>query len=300
MHKGNAGKPLTMIHAISGRRAAGWGVRVLAAAALGLAAAAPASAQWLGFGDGPLPPGAIVGRLMRQGFIEVDRPRFHGDVYVVDGVTARGQRVRLVIDAFDGGLVSRTRLETVPLPPRDVGPPRARSPERWEEAREFEPRTERFDPREAPPPEAEPRRAERPDQKSKGRTAKAKPPAASSRSAAKAPAEKPKADEPKATPSLPVEAAAPKAEPKPAPTAAISPTAPAKPEIVPPAPTPAPKVEAAQPAAPAASEPAAEPAGQQRSVRIIEGVAPIVPQPGEPPKITIEEPPEVTPPVTLD
>ena len=100
--------------------------RALVAAGLLGAGLAPASAQWFGgFGGGyaerPLPPTAIMRSLMRRGFIEIGRPRFDGAVYVVDGVNARGMRLRLVIDAFDGGVISRTRLDAPLLPPADVG-----------------------------------------------------------------------------------------------------------------------------------------------------------------------------------
>ena len=99
--------------------------RTLVAAGLLGAGLAPASAQWFGgfggFAEGPLPPTAIMRSLMQRGFIEIGRPRFDGAVYVVDGVNARGMRLRLVIDAFDGGVISRTRLDAPLLPPADVG-----------------------------------------------------------------------------------------------------------------------------------------------------------------------------------
>ena len=99
--------------------------RALVAAGLLGAGLAPASAQWFGglggYAEGPLPPTAIMRSLMRRGFIEIGRPRFDGAVYVVEGVNARGMRLRLVIDAFDGGVISRTRLNAPLLPPADVG-----------------------------------------------------------------------------------------------------------------------------------------------------------------------------------
>jgi len=86
------------------------------------ASLAPASAQWLGaLPEGPIPPGSIVRSLMSRGFLEVGRPRFTGDVYIVEGVNARGMRLRLIVDAYDGSLVSRTRLDERLLPPGDVG-----------------------------------------------------------------------------------------------------------------------------------------------------------------------------------
>src|SRR5215213_11586946 len=100
--------------------------RALIAAGLLGAGVAPASAQWFGgfgggFEEGPLPPTAIMRSLMRRGFVEIGRPRFDGAVYVVEGVNARGMRLRLVIDAFDGAVISRTRLDAPLLPPADVG-----------------------------------------------------------------------------------------------------------------------------------------------------------------------------------
>lgn len=145
-------------------RLAGPPLRTFAlACGLGLFGAAPTQAQWFGFNDGPLPPGAIVRALMQQGFVDIGRPRFNGRVYVVDGVNARGFPVRLVIDAYDGGVLSRARLERPLLPPSEIGPPRGRPGSRFEEAEEFVP------PRRIPGPdrddlrEAVPRRAERPD-----------------------------------------------------------------------------------------------------------------------------------------
>ncbi|MFL5207778.1 MAG: hypothetical protein ACJ8CC_01360, partial [Microvirga sp.] len=99
--------------------------RALVAAGLLGAGLAPASAQWFGglsgYAEGPLPPTAIMRSLMQRGFIEIGRPRFDGAVYVVEGVNARGMRLRLVIDAFEGGVISRTRLDAPLLPPADVG-----------------------------------------------------------------------------------------------------------------------------------------------------------------------------------
>src|SRR3954453_1123836 len=95
--------------------------RTLLAAGLLGAGLAPASAQWFGgfggYAEGPLPPTAIMRSLMQRGFIESGRPLLDGAVYVVEGVNARGMRLRLVIDAFDGGGVSRTR------PPPPASPP---------------------------------------------------------------------------------------------------------------------------------------------------------------------------------
>lgn len=106
---------------------------VLAAAALGLAAASatPAAAQWWErpYDDGPrepylynrpppvfrgyerpLPPFAIVERLEHQGYEAVGRPRFNGSVYEIDATAPRGNRVRIVVDAFRGTVVERYAL----------------------------------------------------------------------------------------------------------------------------------------------------------------------------------------------
>ncbi len=287
---------------------AGKFARALAAAA-GLAAlgGAPAMAQFFGSHDGPLPPGAIVRSLMRQGFLEIDPPRLNGSVYVVDGVNARGRRVRLVVDAYDGDLLSRTRLEAPLLPPRDVGSSRHGRDERFEEADEFEPprgafRSERFDAREVelPPP---PRRVEgsRPRLPELPRSAREEslergPPAGRA-------AGKPRG-ELKATAAAPTPGAKPKGEPaqKRSATAAVAPAAPARPEAQPapmvPA-APAPIVETPKPDAPKEA-PAATADASARPVRVIEGVTPVVPQSGEPPKITVEEPPDITPPLSLE
>src|SRR3954469_24133220 len=103
--------------------------RALLAAGLLGAGLAPASAQWFGgfggYGERPLPPTAIMRSLMQRGFVEIGRPRFDGAVYVVEGVNARGMRLRLVIDAFDGGVISRTLLDAPLLPRADVGRERA-------------------------------------------------------------------------------------------------------------------------------------------------------------------------------
>src|SRR5205085_9746979 len=90
---------------------------------------------------------------------------------------ARGLRVRLVIDAFDGGVISRTRLDAPLLPPREVGreraprldPYRPYPPEEIEEA-ELPPRAlgrapgRGFVDREdlPPPPLTQPRRGDLP------------------------------------------------------------------------------------------------------------------------------------------
>ena len=107
----------------------------------------PAAAQ-VGFGAAPLPPQAVVRALMREGYLEIGRPRFTGAEYVIHGVDPRGLRVRVVVDAFDGALVSRTVLDAPR--PREMperferwGDPRFEGPRgdpRFEDRRGFEDR----------------------------------------------------------------------------------------------------------------------------------------------------------------
>ena len=107
--------------------------RALAGAGFGIAvtSALPAAAQWYGRpeygapvepygydrpapvfrGDSrPLPPFSIVERLEGQGYEDITRPRYNGSVYELDATSPRGNRVRLVIDAFRGNVVERSAL----------------------------------------------------------------------------------------------------------------------------------------------------------------------------------------------
>lgn len=98
-----------------------------------VSAATPALAQWYGgpgpwgpsfgaeSGARPIPPRAIAAGLQRRGYSPLARPRLTGDVYVVDAVTPRGEEVRLVVDAFDGRVVDRSRIAEALVPPRNVG-----------------------------------------------------------------------------------------------------------------------------------------------------------------------------------
>ncbi|HEX8663541.1 MAG TPA: hypothetical protein VF744_05880 [Beijerinckiaceae bacterium] len=304
-----------------------------------LLGATSASAQWgWGLPAGPIPPGAIVRSLMNRGFIEIGRPRLAGDAYVVEGVNARGQRLRLVIDAYDGDLISRTRLDAPLLPPAEVGrarpgpadpspgfdpgadeeiapPGMGRGPgrdvgrERIDRgdlpplpARRAE-RTEPplTEPRRAVPPEAasnpavkpaEPRRVERAQPQ---RQARKPDPAMGQPSLppAKANPAEPQAAAPAPTPAA--EAAKPEQTEPPAVTAAVPPRPPqeqrpaAPAALAPTVETPAlPAAEAAPPVAPA-----------QRTVRVIEGVTPVVPQVA-PQKPDGEKKSEITPPAILE
>ena len=302
--------------------------RALLAAGLLGAGLAPASAQWFGglggFEERPLPPTAIMRSLMRRGFIEIGRPRFDGAVYVVEGVNARGMRLRLVIDAFDGGVISRTRLDAPLLPPADVGRERSAraAPFRGELEPDFDedlaPRGrspgqdfghERIDRGDLPPPPSA-RRAERIEPPLSGPPG-VMPPNAAARPAEPRPpvgAEPPRRREAKkpdpaarqpatALPGKAKAATDPQAVP-PAPPAAVEAAkpAPSPPTAAAPPPVSAPAPDA-QPVAPAASEKPAE--APQRTVRVIDGVAPVVPQASTAPKAA-EEPNEITPPAALD
>lgn len=279
--------------------AAGWKVRGgriarvgALAAALALVSVAPAAAQWLGHG-GPIPPGQIVGSLMRRGFVDVGRPRFDGDAYVVEGVNARGMRLRLVIDAFDGEVISRTRLDDPLLPPRDVGrersagiepfrpyppeemnedlPPRVggRIPERWRVEREELP----------PPPLTQPRRGERvtsPETtRPKDRQAKRVEPPAASPSASPPAVVQGKAEQPKEKSATAAAPATPQRLPEAAPVAP---------------PAPAPVVDQPREAKPAGGQ-WQEPS-TPKTVRVIEGITPVVPKAPDQPPSPATAPPE--------
>jgi hypothetical protein len=288
------------------RRAAGR-LALCFAAALGIAiiSPAPGQAQWFGYGDAPIPPGAIVRSLIRQGFIDIGAPRFDGSVYVVDGINARGARVRLVIDGYDGAVLSRIRLERPIMPPRDVGPSRGRAGDPFEEeADAFDPPrpapwTERYDPREAELPRRVERLGPVPDRK----TARAEPPSVRNPGAPTQSVRPAESEPPRVAPAAPPsEAAEPKARPadKPSSRAAVAPSASSKPEAKPVSPA-APKPKADQPKSSGAPEPkATEAPASSRSVRVIEGVTPVLPQGSAPPKVTVETPPEIVPPVTLE
>ncbi len=307
--------------------------RALVAAGLLGAGLAPASAQWFGglggYAEGPLPPTAIMRSLMRRGFIEIGRPRFDGAVYVVDGVNARGMRLRLVIDAFDGGVISRTRLDAPLLPPADVGrdrsaraaplrgelepdfdddlAPRGRAPgqdfgrERIDRGDLPPPpgarRAERIEPPLAGPPGAEPPRPVPPN--AAGPPSRARPSAPSRRAGArrKSPIRRPGSRRRRS-----------RARPRPRPSRRRSrrrrrpPSRPQSPRLRPPTAAAPPPVSApapdAQPVAPAASEKPAE--APQRTVRVIDGVAPVVPQASAAPKAAEEPKSDITPPATLE
>ncbi len=86
----------------------------LAACALVLAAAGTAQAQYA-FDDAIMPPRAVAWRLAERGFTEIGRPRFDGRAYVVEAFNPNGARVRLFVDAQDGAILGRQRLDEGPV-----------------------------------------------------------------------------------------------------------------------------------------------------------------------------------------
>lgn len=129
---------------------------LLAAAALaGLSA--PAGAQWYGgytynappppygYPDPayrrPLPRDVVVERLEDLGFDDVGRPRFDGDVYVVEATGRRAGPVRLVVDAYSGRILRQSPLGMARLGPDEFGsdldggpgPGRRAGPSRFDE-----------------------------------------------------------------------------------------------------------------------------------------------------------------------
>ncbi|CAH1670066.1 conserved exported hypothetical protein [Hyphomicrobiales bacterium] len=210
------------------------------------------------YGYAPRPPAAVpraapapvspatVSRIAARhyGLVRIDRSIRRDDTYIVDGVTAGGQRLRLVLDAYAGELIRR-------IPLRD------------------QPRSDvvRVDPHQeqaAPRPRLVPQPPERP--------AELKPPAQASAPAttvppapAAPPAPAPEVTAPVEKP--PVEASAP------ATTAPPSPAAPPAPE--PAKPTEKPPAEAAAPVAEPPPQPSAIPAPAQAGPET--PIAPAVP-----------------------
>ena len=261
----------------------------LAAAALcGLLGAAPAGAQWFA-GDEPIPARAVVMRLLRQGFSGVSQPRFERGAYTVDATNRWGNRVRLVIDAYDGDVLAQRRLEEVLRPPLDVGP------------RRFE-RAESFEDGLRPPIEVGPRRRLPSDPFEDGPRAD-RPPWSPDRSSRLGRIEggpyPPEALLPRERTEPPREPKTARTEPArrapsaaPAPRSSEAPTVPAAPAPAPEA-SPPPAITTlppAEPAPPAAAQAAAPPprrdepvatgnASPPRSVRVIEGVTPVPSKP---------------------
>lgn len=82
--------------------------------------AGTARAQYAYESDMLMPPRAVVWRLNDRGFTEVTRPRFDGQAYIVEASSPYGDRVRLFVDARDGRIVGRQRLDAPLEPPARV------------------------------------------------------------------------------------------------------------------------------------------------------------------------------------
>ncbi|WP_375465803.1 hypothetical protein [uncultured Methylobacterium sp.] len=85
----------------------------LAACALLLMLGGTAHAQYA-FDDEIMPPRAVVWRLADRGFTGIARPRFDGRAYVVEAFAPNGARMRLFVDAADGAILGRQRLDAPP------------------------------------------------------------------------------------------------------------------------------------------------------------------------------------------
>ncbi|WP_336486091.1 hypothetical protein [Methylobacterium nigriterrae] len=94
----------------------------LAAGALCLGLSGAASAQYV-YDDEILPPRAVAWRLSERGFSGMSRPRFDGRDYVVEAFGPNGARLRLFVDARDGAIVGRQRLDPEPYGPARVARP---------------------------------------------------------------------------------------------------------------------------------------------------------------------------------
>ena len=95
-------RPFPAIRALS----AGILAQVLIVSAIGFA-----QAQYADDPDLLLPPRAVVWRLNDRGFTDVTRPEFDGRAYVVEASNPYGDRLRLFVDARDGRIVGRQRLD---------------------------------------------------------------------------------------------------------------------------------------------------------------------------------------------
>lgn len=95
-------RPFPAIRALS----AGILAQVLIVSAIGFA-----QAQYAYDPDLLLPPRAVVWRLNDRGFTDVTRPEFDGRAYVVEASNPYGDRLRLFVDARDGRIVGRQRLD---------------------------------------------------------------------------------------------------------------------------------------------------------------------------------------------
>ena len=94
----------------------------LLAGALLAAGASPARAQYV-YDDELMRPREVAWRLAERGFSGLSRPYFDGRSYVVEAFAPNGARVRLFVDARDGAVVGRQRLDApvyAPPPARVV------------------------------------------------------------------------------------------------------------------------------------------------------------------------------------
>lgn len=103
------------------------GTAALLALAAGATDAMAQSAYFVGRGfyeePAPLiPPRTIAYRLQDRGFTEIARPHFDGTAYIIDATNPSGLRVRLFIDARDGAVLGRQRLDAYDLARRPVRP----------------------------------------------------------------------------------------------------------------------------------------------------------------------------------
>ena len=86
----------------------------LLACALLIDASGAAQAQYA-YDDAIMTPRAVAWRLSERGFSGIGRPRFDGRAYVVEAFNPNGARVRLFVDAQDGAILGRQRLDDGPV-----------------------------------------------------------------------------------------------------------------------------------------------------------------------------------------
>ncbi|MDO9428251.1 MAG: hypothetical protein Q7T93_15655 [Methylobacterium sp.] len=237
-----------------------------------------ASAQFFDDREMLMPPRAVVWRLNDRGFRAVTRPEFDGRAYVVEADDPYGERVRMFVDARDGAILRRQRLDAGPPPVRVARPAPGYG---WTEEEPVPRRPIREAARIAPPGDGPgvgrrmapaappPARAEAPDRNPMGLNPDARP---ASEAPAKvvrlAPATKPAA--PRVSPQAPRLSETPPAVPEAKPAAALDAPKPVTPatNASPPAPPPR--------EAKAAKDWKDPPADQKRPVRVIGG-ATVVP-----------------------
>jgi hypothetical protein len=94
-----------------------------------LSASVPAQAQfWGGWWGGwrsapapyaaPIPPRRVASIMASEGYALNGTPRRQGEVIIADGIDARGEHMRFVLDAYDGQIL---RLAGPPRPPGLIG-----------------------------------------------------------------------------------------------------------------------------------------------------------------------------------